>query len=180
LRLEYSAAPATQLNNGHTIEYEMDDAGGIVLGGERFELSQFHFHAPAEHEIGGARFDMELHLVHADSRGRIAVLGVLIRSGEEHPAFEELLAEVPAQDGEERELERVDPAALLPPGAVRYSYRGSLTTPPCSEGVRWTVLRDPIELSPRQIARFTAVIDGNNRPLQPLGGRELRLGRSEE
>ncbi len=105
--------------------------------------------------------------------GRIAVLGVLIASGAENPNLDGLLAAAPARGGEERELHgRLDPADLVPPGKA-YRYRGSLTTPPCTENVRWTVLAQPLTLSPGEIAAFTRLYRGDNRPLQPLNGREL-------
>ncbi len=137
------------------------------------DLSQFHFHAPGEHTLAGKRFPMELHLVNRSADGRIAVLGVLIASGAENPNLDGLLAAAPARSGEERELHgRLDPADLVPPGKA-YRYRGSLTTPPCTENVRWTVLAQPLTLSPGEIAAFTRLYRGDNRPLQPLNGREL-------
>ena len=116
---------------------------------------------------------MELHLVNRSGDGRIAVLGVLIASGPENPDLDGLLAAAPAKSGEERELHgRLNPADLVP-GGEAYRYRGSLTTPPCTENVRWTVFAQPLTLSTGEIEAFTRLYHGDSRPLQPLNGRSL-------
>ena len=170
LTLAYRPAAFRVIDNGHTIEAEAEGAAGsILLGDTRYELVQFHFHAPSEHTVAGRRFPMELHLVHRSADGRLAVIGILIREGRENAALGRLLALAPAK-GSEEEAD-VSPADLLPASRASYRYRGSLTTPPCTEGVRWIVLRDPIELSGQQILAFTHRYFGNNRPTQPLNGR---------
>jgi carbonic anhydrase len=165
-------------NNGHTVEARVEPGRTLTLDGTTYGLVQFHFHAPSEHMIGGSRFPMELHLVHKTADGkRIAVVGVLIAAGARNAALAELLVRMPATAGVERELRgRLDPAALLPGRGPAYRYTGSLTTPPCTEGVRWTVLAQPLQLSRVQIARFTRLYDHDNRPLQPLNGRAVVVG----
>lgn len=172
LRLAYHHATFRTVDNGHTIEAEVEGrAGGIVLGSTRYELVQFHFHAPSEHTLAGRGYAMELHLVHRAADGRLAVIGVLIREGGENAALAELFEHVPAK-GAAGELE-LDPSALLPPDRAGYRYEGSLTTPPCTEGVRWIVMREPIELSAGQLLAFKHRYFGTVRPVQPLNGRML-------
>lgn len=162
-------------NNGHTIEVASSSENWIEVGDARYELLQFHFHAPGEHTVAGRSFDMEMHLVHQDGNGTLAVIGVLIEQGGENAAFEPLWAHLPGAAGAAQHQGNVAINAedLLPASRHTYRYDGSLTTPPCSEGVRWLVLAAPVELSAAQIARFRAIIHGNNRPVQPLGEREL-------
>ena len=162
-------------NNGHTIEVASSAKSWIEVGEARYELLQFHFHAPGEHTVAGKSFDMEMHLVHQDENGTLAVVGVLIEQGDENAAYEPLWAHLPGTPGAAQRHENVTINAedLLPASRRTCRYDGSLTTPPCSEGVRWLVLTTPVELSAAQIAAFRAIIHGNNRPVQPLGEREL-------
>ncbi len=162
-------------HNGHAIEVASTAENWIAVDDTRYELLQFHFHAPSEHTLAGKPFAMEMHLVHKSTDGTLAVLGVLIERGSDHAAFNALWAHLPSTPGEVRRIEHVaiNPCDLLPSARRTYRYDGSLTTPPCEEGVKWFVLTTPIELSEAQIAAFTAIVHGNNRPLQPLNGRKL-------
>ncbi len=172
LRVAYRPAEFRMIDNGHSIEAEAEgDAGAIVLGSTRYRLVRFHFHAPSEHTVAGRSFQMEFHLVHRAIGGQLAVLGVLVEQGPENMPLADLFRDVPAK-GEHRDV-RLDAADLLPPTRASYRYAGSLTTPPCSEGVRWIVFTEPIELSPVQIVAFTHRYFGTNRPTQPLNGRML-------
>jgi carbonic anhydrase len=179
IKLGYRPLRATPLNNGHTIQFPFENGSSIEIRGHRYKLSQFHFHAPAEHLLSGRRFEMELHLVHMDAAKNAAVLGVLIRRGRANPAFERLFAHLPHHEGKGRRLARpFDPARMLPRGGGRapyFAYDGSLTTPPCTQGVHWMVFRQPVELSGAQIARFRAIFPHDSRPVQPLRGRQLRV-----
>jgi carbonic anhydrase len=118
---------------------------------------------------------MEVHFVHVSESGDLAVVSALIEEGEHNEAFDPVWAVLPREPGETRILEGVDVDldALLPRGSGAWRYSGSLTTPPCSEGVQWFVREEPIALSSEQIASFTEIISGNNRPVQPLNGRTL-------
>lgn len=174
LTLRYAPARAVQVNNGHVIQFDEPQDGGIVLDGRRYDLVQFHYHAPAEHVVGDEPAPMELHIVHSDANGDLAVLGVFLEDGAPNPVYERLFGRIAAEEGERIALEApLDARELLPKSRSLYSYQGSLTTPPCSEGVRWIVFRQPIELSADQIARFTDVYSDNARPVQPLNGRRV-------
>ena len=175
IAFNYQPAALHIRNNGHTIEVAFPKGNWIEVDSTRYELLQFHFHAPSEHTVAGQPFAMEMHLVHQSKDGTLAVIGVLIERGSEHAAFNPLWAHLPGTPGAEQHIEQVsvDAGDLLPSARSSYRYDGSLTTPPCSEGVKWFVLTTPIELSEAQIASFTAIVHGNNRPVQPLNGRQL-------
>lgn len=170
------------INNGHTIQINYDEGSNLQLGAVSYELKQYHFHAPSEHTIEGRHFPMEMHLVHQSAAGELAVLGVLIEQGDHNPAFEPVWANLPDEAGEEVHHEHlaVNVDDLLPANHNTYRYRGSLTTPPCSEGVSWLLAVEPIALSANQIAAFTAIFQGNNRPVQPLNDRTVFVDRVNE
>jgi carbonic anhydrase len=177
LRIAHHEHRVDIIDNSHTIQVTYDEGSTLTSHGKTFELAQYHFHAPSEHTVNGRHYPMEMHLVHRSESGELAVLGVLIGEGARNAAFDAIWEHLPERPGEERHLENVevDVDELLP-GASRYwRYEGSLTTPPCSEGVHWLVLEQPLELSAEQIARFRKIIDANNRPPQPLHGRRILL-----
>lgn len=164
-------------NTGHTIQMNPEPGHGIVLDGVRHELSQFHFHRASEHLVDGVPYPMELHFVHRNGSGGLAVVGVLICEGGENAALAPAWARLPSDPGEPRAVPgEIDLAALLPPFRTTWRYRGSLTTPPCTEGVAWIVPDQPLPMSPAQIAAFAAIYPNNRRPVQPLGGRDLLRG----
>lgn len=162
-------------NNGHTVAVTYDDGDRLSLGGTDYQLVQYHFHAPSEHTVGGQHFPLELHLVHRAASGALAVVGVLIEYGAVNPAYAAVVEHLPAAPGGHEHLEHVavDIDALLPPSRQSFAYAGSLTTPPCTEGVRWLVLRSPVALGAAQIARLGRVLHHNNRPVQALHERAL-------
>ena len=161
------------LNNGHTVEVASTSENWIDVGGARYDLTQFHFHTPGEHTVDGRPFDMEVHLVHRNEEGTLAVVGVLVRRGDEHPVLDPLAEQLP-EPGESLAIDKKIAASELLPEASRiFRYEGSLTTPPCSEGVQWFVLETPIEVSAAGLAAFEAILGNNSRPVQPLNGREL-------
>jgi carbonic anhydrase len=151
--------------------------GTLTIDKARYELLQLHFHAPSEHTIEGVHYPVEMHLVHKSSQGELAVLGVFFEEGDHHAALDSLTQNLPAQEGEAFEPEGVsiDVSDLLPETGSFYRYPGSLTTPPCSEGVLWTVLIDPVEISEEQCSGFTSALGRNNRPVQPLHEREVMV-----
>ena len=166
------------LNDGHTVKVDYDSGkkgNTIAVDGSTYTLRQFHFHAPSEHTLNGEYFDMEMHLVHTNDRDEVAVIGILMKNGTENKAFTKLWNNLPTEVGQEKTLNdmAIDVNDLLPEKRLYYSYQGSFTTPPCTEGVNWLVLTTPIELSTDQLETFTAIYDGNNRPLQPLKQREV-------
>lgn len=174
-------APAGEiLSNGHTVQVNFPGGSELSVGDASFELLQFHFHAPSENTVAGEHFPLEAHLVHASAEGALAVVGVLFEEGAASPALAGLRAHLPAEAGPPAPLGDgvVDLAQLLPESQTHYRFTGSLTTPPCSEGVRWFVMSQPLTASSEQIARFTAILGGNNRPVQPLNDRRLEGGDS--
>ena len=164
-------------NTGRTIQVNPDPGSGIVLDGVRYQLQQFHFHHGSEHTVGGVRLALEAHLVHRNDRGSLAVVGVLFEAGAANRALAPLWAQLPREPAASRVARGdLDLAALLPAGRTTWRYRGSLTTPPCHEGVAWIVLTEPLTLSAAQIDAFAALYPNNCRPVQPLGDRVLRRG----
>ncbi len=179
LKLDYVPVHFNVSNNGHTVQANPIDAAesGIVLDGERFTLKQFHVHTPSEHQIDGHAHDMELHLVHASASGKTAVVGVFFDTGNHNEALDELFTDIPgvlAAAGSTITLDkRIDPAALLPSHGQIARYTGSLTTPPCTEGVLWNLELQPMQLSAVQLQALRSVYPHNNRPVQPFNGRHL-------
>lgn len=162
------------LNNSHTIQVNYDTGSYIEIDGVRYDLLQFHLHAPSEHSVNGILAEAELHLVHKNADGKLAVVGLLITAGAENPAFTTTWANLPATTSPVQTVSgQVNAAEMLPASQETYRYDGSLTTPPCSEGVKWSVMVEPIEMSEAQLAAFTSIFDGNNRPVQSLAGRTL-------
>ena len=168
LKIARNAYVAEALNNGHTIQIDVDEDSELAIGKQRYRLLQYHFHAPSEHAVEGKRFPMEMHLVHRSGTGDIAVVGIFIEPGRANPAFERIWSHLPEEHGMRvhHENVEVDVTDVIPKHHHWYRYAGSLTTPPCSEGVSWFVIADPIELSQEQIAAFTSLYSGNARPLQ--------------
>ena len=165
------------IDNGHTVQVVADSAIAISISGERYELVQMHFHAPSEHTIDGQSFPLEAHFVTSNAAGDLAVIGEFFVAGEASQDYAPLLASLPAGEGEARVLTDLDfdlASLNLHPDSY-YEYPGSLTTPPCSEGVKWFVAREPTSMSTEQLQGITALLDGNARPVQPLNDRELLL-----
>ncbi len=169
---EYKPSTIEFVNNGHSVQNNYQPGSFITVDGKRYQLAQLHFHAPSEHHVRGKSYDAEMHLVHKADDGALAVVGVLIESGRENKAFEKLWSQMPETKGDDnKSADTIDAAALLPADRTAYRYGGSLTTPPCSEGVNWSILVTPIQMSGQQLATFTKLYHGNNRPVQPLNGR---------
>jgi carbonic anhydrase len=180
IEISYHPSELEVENNGHSLEGLPPPGNSVEVEGTRYELDQFHFHAPSEHRSNGRALPIEFHFVNRSADGEPLVLGVFVQAGRENPAAAKLIESLPRTEGETLQVHGdVDLLDLLPAdpaAAPRWSYDGSLTTPPCTEGVAWKVFKQPIEMSPQQIAAFTSIYDGNNRPVQPLNGRELIFG----
>ncbi|MGZ5050647.1 MAG: carbonic anhydrase [Methylobacter sp.] len=175
LQPNYVEVPLSLTNNGHTIRANITN-GTLNFGNNVYELVQFHFHAPSEHRINGQVYPMEIHFVNGTADGRMAVLGVMIVSGAFNPAFQEILDYSPTLSGQTNTPAiSIQLNKLLPKHAQHfYTYAGSLTTPPCSEGVQWFILRDFLEVSGTQIKAFTNKFFSNNsRSEQQLNGRKV-------
>ncbi|MDT3427023.1 carbonic anhydrase [Paenibacillus forsythiae] len=176
VEVDYSPSEVSLVNNGHTIQVNVSGENNhIVLEGKSYTLKQFHFHLPSEHEVGGKHNEMELHFVHKTADGEIAVLGILINGGAENAELNKLWSQLPREESEEAVAidGKFDLKALLPGDLHSYRYHGSLTTPPCTEGVQWIVLQQPVEWSEAQIGAFRTLFPHDNRPVQPLEGRTL-------
>jgi carbonic anhydrase len=174
---EQSLSPIKIINNGHTIQVNAPTGNTIAFDDVTYELTQFHFHSPSEHKIEGEAQAMELHLVHKDTEGNLAVLGVLLKEGAEHAALKPVFDNMPPAAGPEQSVDgTIMLSALLPADKSTYRYDGSLTTPPCSEGVKWIVFVQPMEVSTEQIDAFRKLYMENARPPQDLNGREVVEG----
>lgn len=173
---DYKETAVNIINNGHTIQVNVVAGSQIVINGGTYELKQFHFHAPSEHTVEGQDYPIEMHLVHQDANGKLAVVGVFIAEGAQNAAFASVWGYLPEEEiGIIATGATVQVADLLPTEQTIYRYSGSLTTPPCSEEVIWSVMKTPVEMSAEQIATFTDIIAGNNRPLQPVLEQGLQL-----
>jgi carbonic anhydrase len=170
----YHAGAATVENNGHTVQVSLPPGSTLKVGGQDNSLLQFHFHTPSEEKINGVAYPMVAHFVHKGADGKLSVVAVLFKEGAANATLAPVLGALPAP-GKPLKLATFDPAALLPADRAYYKFAGSLTTPPCSDGVRWQVLKQPMELSPQQIAAFRALYPMNARPVQPLNGRLVEV-----
>ncbi|OLS37162.1 carbonic anhydrase [Alkalihalophilus pseudofirmus] len=172
--IQYEPASFSLVNNGHTIQKNaVDENNAITLDGQEYQLVQFHFHTPSEHQFNGEHFDMELHLVHQDINGNLAVLGVMIEEGAENEELAPAWGELPEEETENDIAleEPINLQNLLPEDQSSFHYNGSLTTPPCTEEVKWIVFKEPIQKSAEQIQAFQEIYEENHRPVQPLNER---------
>jgi carbonic anhydrase len=177
IQFDYKVSPLKIIDNGHTIQVNYAPGSSIAVGGTRYELLQFHFHRPSEERVNGKPYDMVAHLVHKDAAGQLAVVGVLLEKGAQRPVLQQVFDHLPGEKGKEVAVPGVsiDLTNLLPSKRAYYTFTGSLTTPPCSEGVTWFVLKQPSQVSADQVARFGQIYAMNARPVQPLNGRRVRM-----
>jgi carbonic anhydrase len=170
---DYKPGQLKIVNNGHTIQVNVPPGSKLRIDSKPFELLQFHFHRPSEEHIDGKPSSMVIHFVHKNDAGRLAVLGVLLKEGNENPGIKALWTHAPAKEGPEIAPEGVmfNPANLLPREYEFYSYEGSLTTPPCTEGVRFFILKSHVNVSRDQVEAFP--FKKNARPIQPQNGRAI-------
>lgn len=171
--MDYHSEAESLVNNGHTLQVTVDDEDEFKLDNRVFTLRQYHFHAPSENLINGKRYPLEVHFVHADAKGSLAVVAVMFDVGAENSALNPILKHIPAELNQSVKLdERYDLKPLFPTDLHYYRFSGSLTTPPCTEGLRWLVMKNPVTMSAAQLAQFQkALAQSNNRPVQPLNGR---------
>jgi carbonic anhydrase len=174
LAFEYHPMGLRVVNNGHTIQVNAPPGNVLRLNGERYTLRQFHFHQPSEHHVEGKGYAMELHLVHQGPVGQVVVVAVLMEEGSENHVLARFWTRLPKRVGEESTVVGLNAADLLPTQTHYYTYEGSLTTPPCTEGVRWIVLKEPVQVSPEQATQFGVIVGHDARPLQLLHEREVR------
>jgi carbonic anhydrase len=175
VHFDYRPTGFAVVDNGHTVQVNMGPGNAIEVMGRRYDLLQFHFHRPSEERIDGRQFDMVAHLVHKDPEGRLAVVAVLLDRGSAHPLVQTVWNNLPLEKGDElRASVALDLNGLLPQDRRYYTYMGSLTTPPCSEGVLWMVMAQPVGISNDQIAVFSRLYPMNARPVQQAAGRLIK------
>ena len=175
VKIAYRAAPMHIMDNGHTIQLSYDAGSRIHINGVTYELKRIQMHSPSEHTINGTVYPMELQLIHTDAKNKIAILSVLLEKGANNAELEKIFAFMPKGKKKEDSPHdiMVDAGKLVPHDKHSIQYTGSLTSPPCSEGVIWNVFKQPMELSEQQIKAFRLRYSGNARPVQTLGGREF-------
>jgi carbonic anhydrase len=163
------------INNGHSIQVNFEAGSSISMDGIQFDLKQFHFHSPSEHQINGKSFPLEAHLVHSDKDGNLAVVSVVFDEGKANSVVGVAWDQMPKAEGGKKSLpSKVAASGLLPGNRDYYRYNGSLTTPPCTEGVRWIVMKEPMTVSKKQIEDFKTTLGfANNRPVQPVNARMI-------
>ncbi len=174
LEIAYKAGGNKVINNSHSVMVAYQSGSVLKVDGIDFELKQFHFHAPSENTINGKSYPMEVHLVHMDKDKNLAVVAVMFEEGAANPMLEKIFSVMPKKPGGKDLAEAVTVEAILPKERGYYRFNGSLTTPPCSEGVRWMVMKKPVTASKEQIEKFSHVMHHpNNRPVQPLNARAV-------
>ncbi len=175
VQFDYKPSGFRVIDNGHTVQVNVGAGNGIEVLGRRYELIQFHFHRPSEERINGRQFDMVAHLVHKDMEGKLAVVAVLLDRGSAHPLVQTIWNNLPLEKGEEVPAKvALDMSVLLPTDRSYFTYMGSLTTPPCSEGVLWMVMKEPVQISADQIGVFSRLYPMNARPIQSASGRLIK------
>ena len=181
LRFDFKPGPLDIVNNGFTavrVDYAPGNGNVLIVGGKRYELTQFHFHHPSEEWIHGKPYDMGAHFMFVAGDGTVAGVAVFLKAGKPNAAIEQLWKYMPKAAGKAREISGVafDPAGLLPRNTAYYTYMGSISAPPCTEGVKWFVLKTPVSISRTQINAFARLYPHDVRPIQPLDGRIVKQG----
>lgn len=163
------------VNDGHSVQVNYPLGSYIKINGHRYELLQFHFHTPSEHQINGFNYPMEMQLVHKDGFDNLAVIGIIFQEGETNEALEGIVQNLPTElkKTEIHKEVNIDPRNFFPENKQFFKYSGSLTTPPCSEGVYWIVFKQPIQASAEQIQKMNEAMGDNARPVQKLNSRSL-------
>jgi carbonic anhydrase len=176
IMFSYHPSALKLIDNGHTIQVNYAPGSFITVGGKKYELQQFHFHRPAEEQVSGNAYPLVAHLVHRSSDGRLAVVAILLTAGVANNLVDNLWKHLPAEKNRETTVPgvTVDVSHLLPTTRGYFSYEGSLTTPPCTEGVTWLVFKTPVQVSREEIDLFATRYPHNARPIQPLNGRVIR------
>ncbi len=174
---DYAKSKVNIINNGHTVQFNIDGGNNVNLNGKNYSLLQFHYHALSEHTIDGKHSPIEVHFVHKHSDTDFAVIGAVYIEGKENELLSNYLEKFPTNEGEFKSDKMIDLLKILPNNKSYYYYKGSLTTPPCSEVVNWYILNNPIEASKKQIEKFSTILNKNYRPVMPLNDREILLFR---
>jgi carbonic anhydrase len=175
LSFDYRPGPLHIIDTGHTVQVNVEPGSSLTVGKDRYSLVQLHFHKPSEEAVDGRHYAMVAHFVHRDLTGQLAVVAVLLKAGEDNPVIDKFWRYIPREKGREEILHAVNmnPAQLLPIGRSYFTYQGSLTTPPCTENVRWFVLKSPGRIGLNQVLTFGRLYRANARPVQPLNKRAV-------
>jgi carbonic anhydrase len=174
LQFKFTEEDLVAKDTGHSAQVVFSGKQMTNIRGQIYSLLQIHFHSPSEHTISGKHYPIEAHFVHKDPTGQLAVLGVMFKEGAENPALSHVLAHIPSDKSKtNKTLVKINPSQFLPTILTYYNYKGSLTTPPCSEGVNWNIFNTPITASKEQIMKLQSFYNNNNRPIQPLNGRKV-------
>jgi carbonic anhydrase len=176
LKLDYKTKSGTVIDNGHSVQINIEAGSTFSIGKDIYELKQFHFHTPSENNINAKSFPLEAHFVHATADGKLAVVGVMFEEGEANPILAKIWGNFPLKTGEKINfvLSSDDVKALLPKNKDYYKFTGSLTTPPCSEEVKWHVIKTPLTISKEQVKQFFDIYGHtNNRPIQDTNKRSI-------
>ena len=174
IRFAYNESDYQMIDNGHTIKATFSPGNKIWISGKEYNLVQMHFNSESEHTISVTQYHLEDHFVHKNDKGELAVLGVLFVEGNTNPYLESMWQQLPSQKNRSvASTVRFNPRHLIPQIMTHYNYSGSLTTPPCSEGVNWNVFNTPLELSSEQLNHFRVLYANNYRPVQPTNSRRV-------
>jgi carbonic anhydrase len=175
LKFDYKAVPLNIIDNGHTVQVNYAPGSSLTVGDKAYVLKQFHFHHPSEEHVNGQGYDMVAHLVHADADGHLAVVAVLLKKGPSNPFLNTVWTNIPKEKEKAVDVPgvSVNVNELLPADHGYFTFAGSLTTPPCSEGVTWYVLKNQSSLSTEQLQAFAKIYPLNARPIQPSNNREI-------
>ena len=176
ISLSYEENRATLVSNGELLQVILGRGSQAIINGKAYELTRLDFHSPSEHEISGVSYPLEIQFVHKDGKDRMAIISAFVEKGPTHNELGKILSHFPPKPGTPKSLKTsLQLGSILPreATALSYQYKGSLTTPPCSEGILWSVLKTPLRMSESQIAAFRDQFAGSNRPVQPLGKRHI-------
>lgn len=176
IKFDYHTTANSVINNGHSVQVNINPGSTITVDGKTFELKQFHFHTPSENQIDGKNFPLEAHFVHAAKDGSLAVVAVMFEDGKDNPVINKIWKKMPHKAGEKAKcgLPASMINAMFPKNKEYYRFDGSLTTPPCSEGVRWFVMKNYSEVSAEEVKEFAHTMHHpNNRPVQPINARKV-------
>lgn len=177
IQFDYKLSAFRVIDNGHTVQVNVEPGNRILVNGRRYDLQQLHFHRPSEERLNGRQFEMSAHLVHKDLEGKLAIVAVLIEEGKGHPIVQQVWNNLPLEKHTEQAgLQGIDLLQLLPEDRRYVTYMGSLSTPPCTEGVLWMVMKKPVSVSAQQISIFSRLYPMNARPTQPDHGRLIKDG----
>jgi len=175
LKISYTTKSTSVENKGTTVQVNFAKGSSFSVDGKVFNLIQYHFHTPSENHIDGKSYPMEAHFVHASDKGELAVLALMFKEGKANPQLQVIVDNMPIKKGDKNSLIETafNPIDLLPANKDYFRFNGSLTTPPCSEGVRWFVFKDAVEMSKEQLKVFSETMGKNNRPINPLNARKV-------